>query len=307
MRTAILIGLVGAVIALGLWGFSGGFDGLAARAAEEQRATQNAMARGLRALRGGEAGALAALLGLAFGYGVFHAAGPGHGKVLIGGYGVGSRVGALRLAAIAVVASLAQATSAVALVGAGVLLLDWTRERMVGAAEDWLAPTSYAAVGLIGLWLGLRGALALRRAGRAAAQAGVQAGAHHHHDHAAHGEGCGHRHGPSIAEVAALRGWRDAALLVGGIALRPCSGALFVLVITWSMGIFWAGILASYAMGLGTAAITVAVALGSVWFRDGLAFSVAGGPVARVALPALQMLAGAVIAMVALNLLLRTV
>ena len=41
------------------------------------------------------------------------------------------------------------------------------------------------------------------------------------------------------------------------VGLRPCSGAILVLVFALAQGLFWAGIAATFVMGLGTA-ITVA-------------------------------------------------
>ncbi len=308
--------LIAALVALAaggaaLWAF-GGFEQVAAWAAERQRETQNALARGLRALRSGQPGALAALMGLCFAYGFFHAAGPGHGKVVIGGYGLGSRVAARRLVAISLAASLAQAATAVALVYAGVRLFQWTRERMVGVAEDLLAPASYAAIAAIGAWLMLRGVLRLRRAGAAGSpdhpHRHDQDGHHRDRDgdHHDHGPECGHRHGPTAEEVARVSGWRDAAALIAGIAVRPCTGAIFVLVLTWGMGIPLAGIAGAFVIGLGTASVTILVALAAVWFRDGVRWSLADGGVAGRAVPVLEIMGGLVVVLAALGLLSAT-
>jgi nickel/cobalt exporter len=293
-RKLMFLGLALAACVLALWAM-GAMDGLARWMVEAQRQSQNAIAGALRRLRGGEPGALMALIGLAFAYGVFHAAGPGHGKVLIGGYGLARRVRLWPLISIAVASSLAQATSAVALVYAGVLVLNLTREAMVGLAEDVFAPISYAAIGLIGLWLALRGARGLRRAWAVVP--------HHDHDHhdTACGE-CGHSHGPSMVQIEAVSGWRDAAVLIGGVALRPCTGALFLLILCWRMGIDAVGIAGAYAMGLGTASITVAVAVLSVWAREGAIEMLSQGRLAR-ALPLVELGAGLAICLLSLQML----
>lgn len=286
-----------------LW-MAGGFDWVERVAAEAQRSVQTELAGAVRAIRGGQAGAWGALLALCFAYGFVHAAGPGHGKFLIGGYGVARRVGFMPLAGIAVLTAMAQAAVAVAMVHAGLWALGWTREQMVGAAEGLMLVASYGAIAVIGLWLAWRGARA----------AYVGRGRHRHdhahdraHDHD-HGPdcGCGHAHTPAPEDVAALTGWRDTLALVAGIAIRPCSGALFLLILTWQLGIAAAGIAGAFAMGAGVAAVTVMVAGLAVWAREGALASLPGQGAAR-ALPVIEVLAGLAIAALALSMLARAV
>jgi len=309
MRRVLTLGGAVAALALALvWAF-GGFDALGRMAAEAQRAMQAPLAGAVRAVKAGEPAAWVGLLAVCFGYGVVHAAGPGHGKFVIGGYGVARRVPVLRLSAVALAASLAQAAVAVALVYAGVLALGWGRERMVGLAEGWLAVASWAAIGAIGLWLvwrGARGVMRQVRAGWVVHGGHVHDHPHDHHHHGHHhdhGEdcGCGHAHGPSAAEVAEAKGWRDTLALIGGVAVRPCSGALFLLILTFQMGIGAAGVAGAFAMGLGVAVVTVAVAVLAVWSREGALAGLGEARVWRV-LPWVEMAGGAVIAAFALGM-----
>jgi ABC-type nickel/cobalt efflux system permease component RcnA len=273
-----------------LFGF-GGIDDIARWAAAQQRGAQNALAAGLRAVRAGQPGAWISLMGVCAAYGFFHAAGPGHGKLVIGGYGAAARVTAWRLSALALAASLAQAVAAIALVGLGALVLGWGRAEMTQTAEQVLAPASYAAIALVGAWLVVRG---LRRGFGAAA---------HPVDADGHCGTCGHAHGPSVDQVEGLSSWRDAVAIIGSIAIRPCTGAVFLLILCFGLGIPWAGIAGALVMGLGTASVTVLVALVAVGTRR-TALAGWSGSGAERAMAAIEVAAGGLIALIAVSLVL---
>jgi nickel/cobalt exporter len=325
-RTLMLVVLV-LVAGLGFLWLTGALDGLARWLAVSQRGAQDQLAGAIRALRAGEAGALGAFWAICFGYGVLHAAGPGHGKLIIGGYGVARQVPVGRLAGLALASSLAQAAVAVGLVYALVAVLGLTRGAVETAAEDWVTPIGHAMIAGLGLWLVWRGIGGLRRMaaadslshGPVAASVGHGHESHghhhvhdhhhdhhhghdHHHDHHVHGPDCGHAHGPTIEQAAGVRSFRDGLALIAGIALRPCSGALFVLILTWQLGIAMAGVIGAFVMGLGTASVTVAVAAMAVWAREGAFAVLPQGRVAR-AIPVVELALGGVIAVAALGLL----
>lgn len=304
------IGLAGlAVVGLiGVFWLTGGLEGLGHWVQGAQRATQDRLAGAIRALKGGEAGALAAFWLVCFGYGVLHAVGPGHGKLILGSYGLARRVPVGPLAGLALASSLAQAAVAVALVYGAVAVLGLSRLAVEGAADRWMAPASHAMIAALGLWLVWRGARALRPA-TASLTTGHSHHHHHddphHHDHDHDHASCGHAHGPTLDQVAQVQGWRDALALVAGIALRPCSGALFVLILTWQIGIGATGVVGAFVMGIGTALVTVGVAALAVWAREG-AFAVLDNNRLSRVLPVVEIAFGGVIAIAGLWLLLQT-
>lgn len=293
-----LAGLAGLVLGLGLvvlWA-TGGLAWVEATAQAGQKRFQTDLARLLRSLSAGEAGALSGLVMVAFGYGVLHAAGPGHGKVVVGGYGVARAVPVLKLALVAVAAALVQATVAVALVIGGGAFLGWGRAQ-IGAAEAQLfAPVAQILIALIGLWLIWRGARGLYRLARPPCRQGPGLFRAYHAQPAPDAcPDCGHRHGPTLQEVSSLTSAREAAFLIAAIGARPCSGALMLLVLTWQIGLLWAGILGAYAMALGTALVTVSTAALAVWARQG---GLAGLPVLqrlRPLGPVLELGVGAIV------------
>ena len=288
VRAGLGLGLLMA-LALGVLWATGGLVWLEMAVRGAQKAAQSSLAGAIRALRAGQPGAWGGLVAVCFTYGFLHAAGPGHGKLVIGGYGVAQRIKVWPLIGLALVSSLAQALVAVGLVLGGVWILGWGRDRLEWASDRVLAPLGVWLIIGLGGWIMVRGA---RRAWAAAAA----------HDDHVHDEHCGHAHGPTATEVAGLQTWREGAALVLAIALRPCTGALFVLIITQSMGIALAGVVGALAMGLGVATVTALVAVMAVWAREGALVNLPGAGVAR-ALPVIEVLAGAVIVLAAAMLL----
>src|SRR5262249_20869431 len=79
----------------------------------------------------------------------------------------------------------------------------------------------------------------------------------HSHDHEENVLPGGHAHGPEPEELAGPGGWRRGLLAIVAVGLRPCSGAIIVLVFALAQGLFWAGVASRFVMAIGTA-ITVA-------------------------------------------------
>lgn len=205
------------------------------------------------ALRGG--GSWSPLVGLAFAYGVFHAAGPGHGKAVIAGYILAGERALRRGAALSVCAALLQACMAGAIVGLGTLVLNATAASITRAGT-LIETVSFALVALIGL------VLTWRKAGRLA------------HLGAGCGPGCSHLPGPQALDTHDT--WRERAGVVLAAGTRPCAGAVLVLVFAVSQGVPGAGVLAVLAMALGTALTTTALACLAV-FAKRTALRLAGG------------------------------
>lgn len=267
MRIAIVIGAV--VVACALIWSSGALDQIARYAAELQREYQNAIGAAVQAIRSGQPGALLGLIGVCLAYGFFHAVGPGHGKYIVGGLGFSSNAGMRKFVLLSLGASVAQAGVALALVYGGFLILGLSSRLLLATAEQVLAPASQLAIGAIGAWLALQAAKTLwALAGR---QSSVDD--HHHHDHHDHHHHhhddacCGHAHGPTIEEADAVKTWRQAAAVIASIAIRPCTGAVLLLIVSWRMEAYLAGFLGVLAMGLGTGALLSAVAVSSVFAR----------------------------------------
>ncbi|MEM8877148.1 MAG: DUF1007 family protein [Pseudomonadota bacterium] len=255
------------------------------------------------------------LLGISFLYGVVHAAGPGHGKVVIGAYALATRQTARRAAFIAFLAAMAQAGTAIAVV-AIVIGVFRAASSVVTQSAAWLELASYAIVMSVGLWLCLR---VVRRwlteaqddgpepsPASLSAAASVQElevpisgsesdhGHHHHHDHDCGDPACGHSHLPKPEALEGDFSLSRAAAAVLSVGIRPCSGALIVLVFCFAQGFYLLGILSVLAIAAGTAVTTIAVALAVVG-SGSLVEQLSGTSRVAVIMSGLQFLAGLVI------------
>lgn len=330
------------------------------------------------------------LLGVSFLYGIFHAAGPGHGKAVISSYLIANEETWKRGIVLSFASAFLQALVAVAVVAVAAIALNATAKTM-NEAVRWIEVVSYALIALVGarlVWVKGRAFLRALREQRAAATASIAAAsvaatsvaatsvarstpspalapavpaaasaevrepamaglvhaghahephahshhdhhdhdhhdhdhrpaqdhghdhahgdacgcghdhghdhhqkpaqaaartpdavvtgpvvhAHAHHDHAhdhahdhdhpdhVHGPDCGCAHGPDPKDLAGPGGWSRGLAAIVAVGLRPCSGAILVLVFALAQGLFWAGVGATFAMGLGTAITVAAIA-----------------------------------------------
>jgi nickel/cobalt transporter (NicO) family protein len=228
------------------------------------------------------------LLAISFAYGIFHAAGPGHGKAVISSYLVANQETARRGIVLSFASALMQSLVAVAIVAVCAWLLNATAKTMCGA-ERAIEIVSYALIAAFGLRLvWTKGGGFMRALQRPRPVPAMAAAAHHHHDHDhdhdhhhdqhdhVHDEHCGHAHGPEPSELAGPGGWSRGLGAIFAVGIRPCSGAILVLVFALAQGLFWAGIAATFVMGLGTAITVATIAVIAVSAKD-LARRLSGG------------------------------
>lgn len=211
------------------------------------------------------------LLWLSFGYGVFHALGPGHGKAVLTAYVLANKETIRNGALLAMLSAFLQALVAIALVAvaAGVLQVSGVA---MNRATWWLELASYMLMVALGAWLVfkhvLQPVLSSLRDRRSAHAVNTQhAHAHHQHAHV-HDENCGHVHMPDPALISGPMNWSKATSAILAVGLRPCTGAIFVLVFSLAQGFFIAGIAAALAMGLGTGLTVAALACSSLWISQ---------------------------------------
>lgn len=243
----------------------------------QQRTLHRELTAALRALEAAtDVGAALWLIAASFVYGVFHAAGPGHGKAVLSAYLLTHPSRVRRGAALGIAASLLQGITAIVLVYGLIWLAGWGAAD-TAAAVSWSERLSYAMLAGMGVWLSLRAARSLAAQFRPNA---MPACGHHHHPepqlHHGHDCGCGCAHAPSADQIEEAGGVRAALGLALSIGLRPCSGAVLVLVFAYSLKIAWAGMLAAMAMAAGTALTVATLALVAVKAR-GLAARLAAG------------------------------
>jgi len=253
------------------------------------------------------------LAAVSFAYGVFHAAGPGHGKAVVASYMVSNERALRRGLVISLCAALLQGFVAVALIGIAALVFHATAQRMTAAARilETLSYIGIIVLGAVLLWR--KGAAfvaackslrrwapveaifavssaspALSMTGRATSAffadngAPIESSKQREQMHV-HGPDCGHFHGLDPAKLDEGFVWKGALLTVLTAGARPCSGAILVLVFALAQDMFLVGIGATFAMSLGTAITTGVLAAFAVFAkRTAMAFAGPGSPSALI-------------------------
>ncbi|MEO1206778.1 MAG: nickel/cobalt transporter [Pseudomonadota bacterium] len=253
----------------------------------QQQAVNRQLSQGVRNFQTMDPFSAAAILALiSFTYGVLHAAGPGHGKAVISSYVLANEQTVRRGILLSFMAAGIQALSAIAIVGVLAIALNQTGMQ-IKAAENWITTLSWALVAAIGIWLLTTQLRKLWQ--RSPSAKGTSShthdhghGHHHHdhsHDHAHHDHthapgadgvctSCGHAHMPSPNQVSGAWSWGKALAVAFAVGIRPCTGAVIVMIFALTQGLFWAGVFATFAMAIGTALTVSALAALAVGSRE---------------------------------------
>ncbi len=287
----------------------------------EQQQFYRALTGALKTMKEDGSGAWL-LIGLSFAYGVFHAAGPGHGKAVISSYMLANEVALRRGVMLSLISALLQGLTAIVVMGAVFLVPRGTSISMTDTTW-FLEIASYALVTGFGLWLlwrkaGLRlmGLFRSRPAHSLSAAAPHDHHGHdHHHDHGHHhhghshgpGEVCDHAHMPDPELIGGDRlDWRSAWTAIGAVGLRPCTGALIVLSFAFLNGLWVAGVLSVLAMSLGTAITVSILATLAVTAKNWAVYFAGGGSRGQAVHTTIEIVGAALVFLLGLTLLMAS-
>jgi nickel/cobalt transporter (NicO) family protein len=206
----------------------------------------------------GSVAATFTVLLLAFVYGVVHAAGPGHGKTVVGSYFVANDARWFTGLFLGGLIALLQGVTAIVLVFLISLVLR-ARELQVadqGALVDCVSYGIVAAIGCVMLW-------------RAITDNGDS------HSHGLVGHDHGHRH-DAIDRPPAGMGGRLRRGLIAATGVAPCASAIIIMLFALANDAMGIGIAAVLALSLGMAVTVAGVGLISVVVRKMLMHAMEG-------------------------------
>jgi ABC-type nickel/cobalt efflux system permease component RcnA len=210
---------------------------------DAQRMLRAVLAEAVDRSASGGAGILA-LLGLAFAYGLLHALGPGHRKIALAAYFIARPARPIQGVTAGISVAILHAAAAMVAIYGLYYLFKRTVTVAFSSVSSILELASYAAITLLGLillFLAVRSTVRVERTNDAACCSGAQS-----------------------SERKTLT-----AIIVGS-GVVPCPGTALVLIFCLSQDLPSIGALASLAMSLGMAVITVSVSLAAIFGKRGL-------------------------------------
>ncbi|EDL55839.1 nickel/cobalt transporter [Vibrio mediterranei] len=232
------------------------------------------------------------LIGASFLYGMLHSIGPGHGKVIVTTYLATHPTKVKTSLVLTVISALCQALVAIVLVSVLVWGFNASMQAVNRDAMIFVS-ISFALVALLGGIICWKAAaqifkllrshnLKIRSLAPLSSQNTKQktklevnpatyaikpspivakaTGIQHHHSHGDNC-GCGHQHVVSAQMINEASTWKEYLGIVASIGVRPCSGAIMVLLFANVVGLYWMGVISAILMGLGTALTTSLIAL----------------------------------------------
>lgn len=194
------------------------------------------------------------LLLISFLYGVFHAIGPGHGKFILTSYLSLERTKLPQTLKITWLSAWVQGMVAVGLVTILVVIFTLSRHYF-NLTLKWVERGSFLLMigfGAYWLWQAFKpfwqkkhnqNPLVIRQIHSVTATSGTISPSNCN---------CGHKHLPTTQEMEQIQDWRSMWAVILSIGLRPCSGAVLVLFLAYTLDLYFWGIAATMAMATGT-------------------------------------------------------
>ncbi|MFA0156252.1 nickel/cobalt transporter [Vibrio sp. 10N.261.46.A3] len=285
------------LIAIGAYQLWSMWPSLVISSIQWQREVNSELADLLYEAKSNPWGAGSYLIGFSFIYGMLHSLGPGHGKVIVSTYLATHPTKAKASLVLTVVSAFLQALVAILLVS--VLLWGFSASmRVVNDKANMFVSLSFALVAVVGAlicWKALKNiystmrkpqptlrvkaitplatgavssvqvhtSMALRSSGSMVMDAthSLQAADHTHADHSHTDCGCGHQHVADADAINKASTLREYAGIIVTIGVRPCTGAIMVLLFANMVGLYWMGVLSAFAMAVGTALTTSLIAM----------------------------------------------
>ena len=250
--TALFIGLLAIIFALLPWLF--------VQVADWQKAFNQLISENLHQIQAHSSTAGLWLIFAAFSYGVLHALGPGHGKFIIASY-LSTHESQLKTSVrLSLLSSLMQGFVAVAATSIVVVILNLS-SKYFKLSQLWLERSALILLLLLGIyWIaqGLKG-LKKKQSFRITSiqslpkQIGTASPFRYEQGKVSQTQcSCGHQHLPNNQQLKQSGDLKSQLLVILTIGMRPCSGAIFVLFLAYMLDLYWWGILATFAMSLGT-------------------------------------------------------
>ncbi|SON52623.1 nickel/cobalt transporter [Vibrio tapetis] len=177
---------------------------------------------------------------VSFGYGILHSMGPGHGKVIVATYLMTQPSNAKSSLYITVLSSILQAVVAIALVTT-LLAVFQSSMREIHSHAEVVMKLSYFCVALLGFTLCYK---ALRKLVFVKREKGLQ-------------QQASNTQNGSCTDSS----YREKAAIILAIGLRPCTGAIMILLFANMVGLYWVGIVSALIMAIGTCITTSCIAL----------------------------------------------
>lgn len=206
------------------------------------------------------------LMLISFLYGVFHALGPGHGKFILTSYLSIEKTKLHQALKISLLSALMQGVVAVSLVTVIVVVFTLSRSYF-NVTLKWVERGGFALMILFGIYWCYPAFKTLLRKPKGlinphiyqlSLDMNVQKGCkirplagtkpHVHSEYC----GCGHQHLPSSAQMQQAKDWKAQLMIILSIGARPCSGAILVLFLAYTLDLYFWGIASALIMAVGT-------------------------------------------------------